>query len=130
MSAMKKMDKYRRYFSELRFWEKLRNFAKAAGVKTVYSALLLYFAYKRSETPGWAKRLVIGVLGYLIMPIDAMPDLGFLIGYTDDLGVLSFALVTIAAYVNDDVRTNAREKLSTWFPEVEEDILLEVDKKL
>jgi len=127
---MKKMDKYRQYFSELRFWGKLKSFAKAAGVKTVYSALLLFFAYKRSETPGWAKRLVVGALGYLIMPIDVIPDLGFLIGYTDDLGVLSFALVTIAAYVNEDVRTNARGKLATWFPDVEEETLLEVDKRL
>lgn len=127
---MKKMDKYRRYFSDLRFWDKLKKFASAAGVKTVYSALLLFFAYKRSDTPGWAKRLVVGVLGYLIMPIDAIPDLGFLIGYTDDLGVLSFALVTIAAYVNDDVRANAREKLANWFPDVNEEVLLEVDKKL
>lgn len=124
------MDKYRRYFSDLRFWDKLKKFASAAGVKTVYSALLLFFAYKRSDTPGWAKRLVVGVLGYLIMPIDAIPDLGFLIGYTDDLGVLSFALVTIAAYVNEDVRANAREKLADWFPNVEEEVLLEVDKKL
>lgn len=127
---MKKMDKYRSYFSDFRFWEKLKKFAAAAGVKTVYSALLLFFAYKRSDTPGWAKRLVVGVLGYLIMPIDAIPDLGFLIGYTDDLGVLSFALVTIAAYVNEDVRAQAREKLSNWFPDVEEEVLLEVDKKL
>lgn len=127
---MKKMDKYRSYFSDLRFWDKLKKFASAAGVKTVYSALLLFFAYKRSDTPGWAKRLVVGVLGYLIMPIDAIPDLGFLIGYTDDLGVLSFALVTIAAYVNDDVRANAREKLANWFPDVNEEVLLEVDKKL
>jgi uncharacterized membrane protein YkvA (DUF1232 family) len=127
---MKKMDKYRRYFSDFRFWEKLKKFAAAAGVKTVYSALLLFFAYKRSDTPGWAKRLVVGVLGYLIMPIDAIPDLGFLIGYTDDLGVLSFALVTIAAYVNEDVRAQAREKLTNWFPDVEEEVLLEVDKKL
>ncbi len=117
-------------FSESRFWEKLKHFATAAGLKTVYTALLLYYAYRRKETPAWAKRLVLGVLGYFIMPIDVIPDLGFLIGYTDDLGVLSFALVTIAGFVNAEVRANARERLATWFPTADEAILSEVDKKL
>ncbi|OAV44418.1 YkvA family protein [Lewinella sp. 4G2] len=127
---MKGLKKYRARFSEFKFWEKLKNYAVAAGAKTVYTALLLYYAYQRKETPGWAKRLVIGVLGYLIVPIDAIPDLGFLIGYTDDLGVLSFALVTIAAYVNDDVRANARAQMSTWFDALDEEALAEVDDKL
>jgi len=127
---MKKLDKYRRYFSEGRFWTKLKKFAAAAGTKTVYSALLLYYAYKRKETPAWARRLVLGVLGYFIMPIDAIPDLGFLIGYTDDLGLLSFGLVTIAAYINEDVRTQAREKLGNWFPQADEAELQSVDDKL
>lgn len=127
---MKKLDRYRRIFSESRFWAKLKNFATAAGLKTVYTALLLFYAYRRKETPPWAKRLVLGVLGYFIMPIDVIPDLGFLIGYTDDLGVLSFALVTIAGYVNAEVRANARERLTTWFPAADEAILSEVDEKL
>ena len=127
---MKGLRKYRDRFSESKFWDKLRGYAVAAGAKTVYTALLLYYAYERKETPGWAKRLVIGVLGYLIVPIDAIPDLSFLIGYTDDLGVMSFALVTIAAYVNDDVRTRARAQMTEWFDRVDEAALEEVDKKL
>lgn len=127
---MKKLDQYRKSFSEFRFWDKIKRFAKRAGIKTIYSALLLYFAYKRSETPGWAKRLIVGVLGYLIAPIDVIPDLSAFIGFTDDIGLLSFALVTVAAFINDEVRTNAREKLATWFPDADEVALEEVDKKL
>lgn len=127
---MKGLSKYRKRFSENKFWQKLSRFAAAAGAKAVYSALLLYYAYKRSETPAWAKRMIIGVLGYFIVPIDVIPDLSFLVGYTDDLGLLSFALVTIAAYVNDDVRTNAREHMKKWFENVDEDILAEVDSQL
>lgn len=127
---MKKLSKYRKYFSELGFWAKMKKFATVAGVKTVYSALLLYFAYKRKETPAWAKRSVVGVLGYLIMPLDIIPDLSPIIGYTDDLGFLSICLVMIAAFINEDVRTQAREKLYGWFPEVEEADLREIDDKL
>ncbi|MFT5999687.1 MAG: uncharacterized membrane protein YkvA (DUF1232 family) [Neolewinella sp.] len=127
---MKKINKYRRFFSEFGFWAKMKHYAKAAGVKTVYSALLLFYAYKRKETPAWAKRSVVGVLGYLIMPLDLIPDLSPIIGYTDDLGFLSMCLVIIAAFINDEVKGQAREKLTQWFPTIEEADLAEVDDKL
>ena len=127
---MKKLSKYSKYFSESGFWTKMKKFASAAGAKTVYTALLLYFAYKRKETPGWAKRSVVGVLGYLIMPFDIIPDLSPIIGYTDDLGFLSLCLVMIAAFINDEVKSQAREKLYAWFPSVEEADLLDVEDKL
>jgi uncharacterized membrane protein YkvA (DUF1232 family) len=127
---VKKLDKYRKHFSELAFWGKLKKYAQATGIKVVYSALLLYYAYQRADTPSWAKRTVVGTLGYLIAPIDFIPDLGFLIGYTDDMAILSFCLVTIAAFVNEEVRTNAREQLGKWFGSVDETALSEVDEKL
>jgi uncharacterized membrane protein YkvA (DUF1232 family) len=64
------------------------------------------------------------------MPFDALPDLTPIIGYTDDLGVLSFGLVTIAAYVNDEVRIKARLKLRDWFGEINAEELSEVDEQL
>lgn len=130
LGTVKKLAKYRRYFSESGFWAKIKQYAKAAGVKTVYSALLLFYAYKRKETPAWAKRSVVGVLGYLIMPLDIIPDLSPIIGYTDDLGFLSLCLVMIAAFINDEVKAQARTQLVQWFPSVEESELAEVDKKL
>ncbi|MFK7936139.1 MAG: YkvA family protein [Saprospiraceae bacterium] len=122
--------KYVQYFSEAQLWKKLQNYTKQAGMKVVYSALLLFYAYKRTETPSWAKRIVIGALGYFISPFDMLPDLTPLIGYTDDIGILSFGIVAIAAYINDDVRTNARERLEKWFGEIDESEIAEVDKQL
>ena len=123
-------EKYTSLFSESGLLKKIQQFAKQAGLKVVYSVLLLYYAYRRSDTPIWAKRIIIGVLGYFISPIDALPDLTPILGYTDDLGVLSFGLVTIAAYVNEGVRTNARKKLQDWFGEFDAEALTEVDKQL
>ncbi|MCF8246340.1 MAG: DUF1232 domain-containing protein [Saprospiraceae bacterium] len=123
-------DKYARQFTENRLLKKIQHFAKHAGLKVVYSVLLLFYSYRRSDTPIWAKRIIIGVLGYFIMPLDALPDLTPIIGYTDDLGVLSFGLVTIAAYVNDEVRIKARLKLRDWFGEFSLEELIEIDKQL
>jgi len=123
-------DDYKASFSEKKLWKKLKKFAAAIGAKMTYTILLLFYAYKRKETPRWAKNIVLGALGYLIAPIDAIPDISPIIGFTDDLGVLSFGLVAIAAYVNDDVKTKARKKLNKWFGEVDAQDLDDVDGKL
>lgn len=117
-------------FSEPGMWKKIKNYATKAGQQTVYTVLLLYYAYKRKDTPLWAKNIIIGTIGYFISPIDALPDLTPIIGYTDDIGVLSFGLVTIACYVNEEVRVKARGKLSKWFKSFDEADLKAVDDKL
>ena len=125
-----KLKKYQSKFSELKFWSLIKSSAKRLGAKTVYSALLLFYAYRRKETPTWAKRIVIGTLGYLVAPIDAIPDLAPFIGFTDDVGVLSFGLVTIAAFINEEVRTKAKEHLTKWVGEYNEEDIAEIDAKL
>ncbi len=100
-------------------------------MKTVYTALLLFYAYRRPETPLWAKNIVIGALGYLIAPIDWLPDLTPIIGFTDDIGVLSFGLVAVAAYVNAGVKEKARTQLRRWFGvDLDERDLAAVDEQL
>jgi uncharacterized membrane protein YkvA (DUF1232 family) len=128
--AQEDLDQYEEKFSENKLWNKISRFAQKIGVKTVYAALLMFYAYKRKDTPGWAKKIVIGVLGYLISPIDFLPDLSPIIGYTDDLGILSFGLVAIASFINDEVRGNARKQLEKWFLGYESKDLEEVEKHI
>ena len=103
---------------------------KTIGVKLTYSALLLYYAYERKDTPGWAKNIILGSLAYLLSPFDAVPDLTPLLGFTDDLGILSFGLVTIACYIDNEVREKAKFRVHKFFKVVDEQDLLEVDAKL
>ena len=63
---------YGKRFSENKFFQKMSRHARDIGLKVVYTALLLFYAYRRSETPTWAKSIVIGVLGYLLSPFDAI----------------------------------------------------------
>jgi len=102
-------------YSESSFWEKVKRYAKAAGREVVEKALWLYYAAQRPETPKWAKTAIYGALAYFILPFDAIPDFAPVIGYTDDLGVLATALLTVSQYVSDDVKAQAEEKLRTWF---------------
>jgi len=125
---MNPFKKYKREYSEKRFWKKIKNYAQAAGTKVIYTGLLMFYAYKREETPNWAKHIVLGALGYLISPIDAIPDLSPIIGYTDDLGVLTFGLVTISAFINKEVKANARQQLHKWFSSINDQDLKDVEK--
>ncbi len=103
---------------------------KKMGVKLVYSALLLFHAYKSKDTPKWAKNVIIGALAYFVSPIDGIPDLSPFLGFTDDMGILSFGLVTIACYIDKDIRVKAKNHLSNFFKDYSESDLAEVDKFL
>ncbi len=114
--------------------KKLTHFLKVklntVGVKITYSAMLLFFAYNRAETPRWAKNIILGSLAYLLSPIDSIPDLTPLIGFTDDIGVLGFGLVTIACHIDEEVRIAAKNKVLSMYKNVDEEDLLEVDAQL
>lgn len=97
--------------------EAVQRLAKRAGVEVVRKALQLFYVLRRPDTPAWAKRTVIGALAYLVLPLDALPDLLPLVGFTDDLAVITAALGTVAFYVNDEVRAAADAKVVAWFGE-------------
>ena len=102
-------------YSEPRFRDKLARAALAAGREVVEKALWLYFAAQRPETPRWAKATVYGALAYFIVPLDAIPDAVPLAGYTDDLGVLAVAVVTIARFIDGAVKDKTSRVLARWF---------------
>ena len=60
-------------------------------------ALLLYVMLKEQNVPIWVKTAIIAALGYLICPIDIVPD--FLPGgFLDDIAVMASVLVKLNAY--------------------------------
>ncbi|MFQ6371930.1 YkvA family protein [Shewanella sp. YIC-542] len=104
-------------YSEQGFWDKLKGFAMRAGREVVENALLLYYAAQRKDTPAWAKTAIFGALAYFISPMDAIPDLTPLVGFSDDLGALAAALAMVSFYIDDDVRRSCAQTLKRWFGE-------------
>lgn len=117
-------------FNKEQLFEKLQKYGRELGVRAIYSSLLLYYTYQEKETPGWARNIVLGALAYLINPFDVIPDLSPLVGYTDDLGILGFALVTISGYINMEVKINARKKAKEWFKEIDLELLKSIEDRL
>lgn len=104
-------------YSEDGFWNKVKNFAKAAGSEVIEKVLQLYYTMQLPATPIWAKTVIVGALGYFISPIDAIPDAIPVVGYADDLGVMVAALAMVSTYVTDEVKAKAKAKLADWFGE-------------
>lgn len=117
-------------FFKSAFLNSLRKKIKHISSSLLYSTLLMYYAFRRKETPAWAKRIVMGAFVYLLSPFDAIPDLSPVIGYTDDMGVMLYGLVLIAAYINHDVRTSARHTLESWIGPVDQDVIRHIDERL
>ena len=122
---------YSNKFSKRDFVEKIARIAKSAGAKLVYAALILYYTLQSPKVSATNKAMIIGALGYLISPIDVVPDAIPIAGLADDLGVLVFVLKKVWTDVDPDIQVKARQRLAKWFDEDEiEEIndLMNVDK--
>lgn len=101
---------YERHYNEDSFWKKLKHLASNVGSKVLYPALQLYFLLQAKDVPMKAKTLVVGALGYLILPTDIVPDFIPALGFTDDLTALMVALRTLNKYLTPDINARAKDQ--------------------
>lgn len=101
---------YEQYYSEDGFWKKLRHIAIQVGAKLLYPALQLYYLMQSKEVPVKTKALVIGALGYLILPADLVPDFIPALGFTDDLTAIMIALRSACKYITPEIKSQARKQ--------------------
>ena len=113
---------YANKFSANDFMEKVSSIAKRAGSKLVYAALILYYTLQSDNVSKADKAIIIGALGYMISPLDVMPDAIPIVGLSDDLAVLLYVLKKVWINVDSDIKSKAKEKLDKWFDsdEIEE----------
>lgn len=109
------IESYDKYYSSSSFWEKMGNNVKKVGIKGVTYALALYYILQNDKVPLADKSLIIGALGYFILPIDIIPDITFGIGYTDDAAVMYFVIKKCSKYINRELISQVYIKLKEWF---------------
>lgn len=110
---------YANKFSQADFVEKIARIAKRAGAKLVYAALILYYTLQSDKISTANKAMIIGALGYMISPLDVVPDAIPIAGLTDDLAVLLFVLKKVWTDIDPNIQAKAKERLSKWFDEEE-----------
>ena len=117
-------------FSEKKFWRKIQRYSKKAGAQVVYAALLLYYMMQSKEVPLATKAGIAAALAYFILPTDLIPDIAIMIGYTDDIGVLLFALSQVTDYITPEIREKAKVKLTDWFGDTELEEVKNIEGKI
>ncbi len=94
-------------YSDSGFWNKV----KKLGKKVLKPALQLYYVMKEPSTPFDTKSLIIGALGYLILPIDLIPDFIPVGGYTDDLAALLAVVKMCKEHITPEIERKVRKDL-------------------
>jgi uncharacterized membrane protein YkvA (DUF1232 family) len=77
-----------------------------------------YCAFDR-ETPRHVQVALLGAIAYFVLPLDFMPDVLPVLGFTDDAAVLATAIRTVANNIRPDHREAARAALQRGLDEVD-----------
>jgi uncharacterized membrane protein YkvA (DUF1232 family) len=68
------------------------------------------------DTPQAARFTVLVALTYLLVPLDLIPDLLPVIGFSDDLVALTALLGILGRCRTPAIRRRAQRRLDLWFP--------------
>jgi uncharacterized membrane protein YkvA (DUF1232 family) len=91
------------------FWPYLRQWA--ARVPFAEDMAAAFFCVRDPQTSKRVKYTLMGALAYFVMPVDVLPDLLPLIGFSDDAAVLAFVMAQIAGSITPEHREQARAAL-------------------
>jgi uncharacterized membrane protein YkvA (DUF1232 family) len=92
------------------FWKKLRQFA--AKLPIAEDLLTAYYCAFDRNTPNHVRTALLAALAYFVLPIDLVPDLLPIVGFTDDAAVLAGAIRVVWVHIQPAHREAAREALA------------------
>nr|WP_316656774.1 YkvA family protein [uncultured Gellertiella sp.] len=83
-----------------KFWGVLRKSAR--HIPFARDAVAAYYCAVDPVTPRRVKGVLLAALAYFVMPFDVIPDVFAVIGFTDDLAVMTAALALVRGHIRDD----------------------------
>ena len=107
--------KYADSYSEEGLFGKIKGCVKKAGLNLIYKALQLFYVAKNPKVPMKIRAAVVAPLGYFISPIDLIPDITPVIGFSDDAAVIAGAIAIAHMFITDEVKQRAKEQLRKIF---------------
>ena len=115
MPNEEEIGKYESNYSEDGLFSVITKYAKKIGGEVIYKALQLFYVLQKPNIPLKAKATIIGALGYLISPIDIIPDFIPVLGFSDDAAAVAVALAVVSAYIDEEVNAKAKAKFASIF---------------
>ncbi len=102
---------YGKHYSEAGFWQKVKALPRSTVGAILEKALLCRELLLDGNTPFWVKGTLLGSLGYLILPLDLVPDFIPGAGFVDDIALLGMVLANLDHLVTDDIRRRVQQRL-------------------
>ena len=115
MRKPKDIEKYQENYSESKLLTKITSVARWTGAKMVYAVLLLYYVLRNPNVSMADKSKIYGALGYFILPTDLILDIIPIVGYSDDMAAIMWAIHTVAKNITPEIKEQAKAKLGEWF---------------
>ena len=106
-----------KHYSSEKFINKLKKYGMSLGYKGLHGVAILYVALKSPNLPKEYKLMILGVLGYFILPIDLISDLLPAVGLADDIVVITKAISVIYSSITDEMKEEANDLLKKIFGE-------------
>lgn len=93
-----------------KFWRTARKAAR--HIPFMEDVVAAYYCAFDKQTPLKAKGILLAALAYFVLPIDAIPDVVFGLGFTDDIAVLTAAIAAVRTNITPAHRIAARQALA------------------
>lgn len=91
------------------FWRTVKRAARQ--VPFMEDVVAAYYCAFDRETPLQARAILMGALAYFVLPFDVVPDFIAMVGFADDVAVLTAAMATLRQHVTPAHREAARQAL-------------------
>ncbi|KRE06574.1 hypothetical protein ASE61_24510 [Bosea sp. Root670] len=76
--------------------------------------LAAWFCARDPATPRRVRMTLLAALGYFVLPVDAIPDIMPLLGFTDDAAVIAAAIAAVAGSITPEHRERAKQALAEF----------------
>ncbi len=93
-----------------RLWSTVKRAARS--IPFIEEVVAAWYCALDPATPNRVRLTLLAALAYFVAPIDVVPDLLPLVGFTDDAGVLMAAIALVRAHITDDHRRAARKAMA------------------
>lgn len=94
---------------KLHFWSVLKK--AASHIPFIEDVVAAYYCAFDPATPQRVRAVLIAALAYFVMPLDVIPDIFPVFGFTDDVTVLTIAITTMRTYIKESHHEAARKIL-------------------
>jgi uncharacterized membrane protein YkvA (DUF1232 family) len=99
---------------EARFGAELLGRLKRVAKRIPFAedVLAAWICARDPATPRRVRLTLLAAVGYFVLPLDAIPDIMPILGFTDDAAVIAAALAAVAGSITPEHRAQAKRTLA------------------